>query len=136
MKITTTAAMLLTLAYGSSAVASQSGVLRYLCDIGGVDAELISQYEIVGSTGITGNRVDGITGVIGTGDYTIYYQGKLTSPNASYVFVGENQFADFTDLSTNARFRVQFTAQGNQLLMTANPFGQQPARYLCRAVGT
>ncbi|MEQ9316687.1 MAG: hypothetical protein RLN72_12610 [Henriciella sp.] len=115
------------------AMAQTAGTLSYTCNLDGVAGQLVATYEVIGNSGITYGPNGGISGVIGTGDSTIYYQGQLTSPVASYVFTGENQFADFTDLQTQARFRVQFIQQGNQLLMIANPFGPGPTQYLCQA---
>ena len=107
-------------------------VYNYTCNLGGVPARLTTKVEVIGSNGIVTNPQGWIKGVIGTGDYTIYYEGQLVSQTANYVFTGENQYADFTDLNTNERFRVQVTAQGNQLLLVANPFGPGPTQYLCQ----
>ena len=72
-----------------------------------------------------------ITGVIATGTYTIFTAGELRSPNAYYVFNGENAFADFTAPATFERFRVQFSEIPQGLRMVVNPFGPGPVAYDC-----
>jgi len=89
--------------------------------------------QAIDDAGRVVNSQGWITGVIGTGNYNLYYQGQLVSATARYVFTGENQFSDFTDLNTNARFRAQLIVQGQQLLLIANPETSQPARYVCQA---
>lgn len=120
---------------GLPAAAQSEGTLSYDCNLDGVSGRLIAQYEVVGNSGITYSPNGDISSVIGTGSSTVYYQGQLTSPTARYAFTGENQFADFTDMSTYERFRVQFVAEGSQLLMIANPFGAAPTRYMCTLNG-
>ena len=128
-----TLALAATCLAGLPATAQSQGTLSYTCDLDGVAGQLVAQYEVVGGSGITQGPTGDITGVIGTGDSTIYYQGQLTSPMASYTFTGENQFADFTDMASYAQFRVQMIAEGNQLTLIANPFGPGPTQYLCQA---
>ncbi len=113
-------------------LAQQQGSLSYACDIDGQPGQLIAQYEVIGSSGITSAPNGDITGVISTGDSTIYYQGQLTTPSARYSFTGENAYADFTDLSTYARFRVELVSEGDHLALVVNPFGDQPLRYFCQ----
>ena len=94
---------------------------------------LTMDVEVIGSSGIVwgpGNRPD-IRGVIGTGDYTIYTAGTLTSPTANYSFRGENAFADFTEASSFERFRVKWELTQTGLRMIVNPFGQGPVTYDC-----
>lgn len=116
------------------AASAQSAIVRYECDLAGMRAELVARVEAIRETGIVrgaGPNVP-ITGVIGTGNQTLVYEGELRSPVRSYTFVGENQFADFTDGASYERFRVQFLTQPDgSLILVANPFGPQPARYLC-----
>ena len=112
--------------------ALEQGTLTYSCQIDGQLGVLTARYEIIGNSGITTAPNGDISGVIATGDSTIYYQGQLTTPNTRYSFIGENAFAAFTDLRSNARFRVQFQTEGDQLALTVNPFGSQPKRYVCQ----
>lgn len=111
---------------------SQVSVVQYTCDLGGMPAQLTAQVEVIGTAGRVTDFDGNITGVIGTGESTIYYQGQLVSQNASYRFAGENQYADFTDVNTYARFRARMQMQGNYLVITVNPFGPQPVQYGCQ----
>ena len=97
----------------SSAATAQTSVVQYVCDIGGMQAQLTAQVEVIGTAGRVTGSDGSITGVIGTGEYTVYYQGQLVSSAASYSFTGENEFADFTELSTYERFRARMQVQGN-----------------------
>ncbi|MCA8949410.1 MAG: hypothetical protein KDE27_07895 [Planctomycetes bacterium] len=102
-------------------------------DLQGVPAELVMEVEVVGNSGVTwsaGSNPE-ITGVIGTGSYTIYTAGELTSPIAYYVFTGENAFADFTEPATSQRFRVQWIETQQGMTMIVNPFGPGPVQYDC-----
>lgn len=116
----------------SPALAQQQGALNYACQIDGQPGALTARYEIIGASGITTAPNGDISGVIATGDSTIYYQGQLSTPSARYSFTGENAYADFTDLSTNARFRVQLQTEGDHLALVVNPFSNQPTRYFCQ----
>jgi hypothetical protein len=113
---------------------AQGTIVNYICNLDGVQGQLTAQVEAINDTGIVQNSRGDITGVIGTGDYNLRYAGQLVSPVARYSFTGENGFADFVDLTSNARFHVQFIVQGPQLMLVANPEGPQPTRYLCQQV--
>jgi len=56
----------------------------------------------------------------------------LTTPTARHIFTGESAFADFTDLNTNAHFRVQTHSNLDHLAVVANPFSNHSTRYLCQ----
>ncbi|MCB1681294.1 MAG: hypothetical protein H6858_09990 [Rhodospirillales bacterium] len=114
------------------AFAQQVTTVSYVCDLGGAPAQLTAQVEAIGDAGIVQNGQGWVTGVIGTGDVNYHYQGELVSQTARYVFTGENQFADFTDMSTNDRFHVQMIAQGPLLTMVINPENPQPVMYQCQ----
>lgn len=111
---------------------AQSSNVSYVCDLGGASAQLTAQVESIGDAGIVQNSQGWISGVIGTGDSNLHYQGELVSATARYIFTGENQFADFTDMNTNERFHVQMIAQGPQLLLVIDPETPQPVQYMCQ----
>jgi hypothetical protein len=117
--------------------ASNMARFTYDCDLQGVIGSMILDAEAVGSTGIvfgSGPNPD-ITGVIGTGNYTLYTSGEVVSNVARYIFTGENQFADFTNTATFERFRVQWVSQDDDLIMVVNPFGPGPAQHFCQFTG-
>lgn len=116
-------------------LSAQTSTVQYSCNIGGMPAQLTAQIEVVGGTGRVIGSQGQITGVIGTGDSMAYYQGQLVSQTGSYSFVGENEYADFTDNYTYERFRARMQAQGNYLLITVNPFGPMPVQYSCQLAG-
>jgi hypothetical protein len=118
------------------AEAQQRGtVFAWVCNLQGAPAQLVAQVEAISPAGIYMDANGFVTGAIPTNEVNYYYQGTLTSASARYVFTGVNQFADFTDLGNNERFRVQFIVQGAAMTLIANPFGPQPAQYLCQLSG-
>jgi hypothetical protein len=114
---------------------SQSDVARFYfdCDLQGLTGKMVMDIEVISSSGITwGPGPDPeITGVIGTGDYIIYTEGTLNSPTSAYVFTGENEFADFTEVNTYERFRVQWVEASNGLIVIVNPFGEMSTQHAC-----
>ncbi len=107
-------------------------VYTWVCNIEGAAAQLTAQVEAVNSAGVFIDPGGMFAGSIPLDQVIYYYQGSLVSQTGQYSFVGENEFADFTDLYTNQRFRVQMIVQGRDLLMIVNPFGPQPVQYFCQ----
>ena len=107
-------------------------VYSWICNIEGAPAELTAQVEAVNSAGVYMDPNGLFAGSVSLDQVIYYYQGSLVSQTGQYSFVGENEYADFTDLYTNQRFRVRMIVQGRELLMVVNPFGAQPAQYLCQ----
>jgi hypothetical protein len=103
------------------------------CDIGGVNAAMTMQVEAVSSSGAVwgSGPTPQITGVIGNGSFIYYTAGTLTSPAAQYSFRGENQYADFTMLNGNDRFRVEWIVTAPGLTIRVNPFGPGTTEYNC-----
>lgn len=118
--------------YPLPSFAQQISTVSYVCDLGGAPAQLTAQVETIADTGIVQNSQGWITGVIGMEGVNYRYQGELASATARYVFTGENQFADFTDMGTNERFHVKMITEGNILTMIINPETPQPVTYQCQ----
>jgi hypothetical protein len=114
------------------AQARETTVVRYDCNLDGAPAQLVAQVETVRPAGVFMGSDGRFGGAIDSGEVNYYYQGTLSSASARYSFTGENQFADFVDMTNNERFRVQFVVQGQQLLLIANPHGPGPRQYLCQ----
>lgn len=116
--------------------AQQVSVVSYVCNIEGAEAQLTAQVQAVSPAGVFLGPQGQFGGAVGTNEVNYYYQGSLVSATgARYSFTGENQFADFVDLNTNDRFRVQMIVQGQMLLMIINPQGPGPVQYLCQSAG-
>lgn len=112
---------------------SNQANFRFNCDLNGLNGVLSMDVEAVGSSGVIwgGGPNPEITAVIGTGGVTYFTAGTMNSSSASYVFTGTNEFADFTDLSNSATFRVQWVSSANGLDMIVNPFGPGPTSHSC-----
>jgi hypothetical protein len=118
---------------GSGDVTSNLARFTFDCDLQGLNGELQLDVEAVNTTGIVygpGPNPD-ISGVIGTGSVTYITAGSLRSATAQYVFTGDNQFADFTDVANSQRFRVQWVPNAQGLTMVINPFGPGPTQHTC-----
>ncbi len=125
--------------FGTGTATAQTQQMSFICDLGGVAAEMSIVLEYVSDSGITwGSGPDrDITGVIPTGDVKLYTAGEVRSPNAHYTFRGEGEFADFTNMLEPEQFLVQFVTEQNGLWMIINPF-QPPewqGRHFCKYVG-
>lgn len=119
----------------SEAARTGSNRARFLfnCDLQGANGVLTMDVEAIRTTGLTwgpGVNPD-ITGVIATGGFTYLTEGELRSSVALYRFTGENQFADFWDTASFERFRVQWVANNDDLVMVINPFGPGPTQHFC-----
>ncbi len=119
-------------ATAASNAQAQGDVFTWMCNIGGAPAQLTAQVEAISSSGVFVDPNGMFAGSIPLDQVTYYYQGSLVSSSGQYSFVGENEFADFVDLYTNERFRVQMIVQNRNLLMVINPFGPQPVQYACQ----
>lgn len=104
--------------------AAQQVTLTYGCDLGGVSAQMTMAVEYQAAFDPLFNFKGNISGLFPAG-VTIYTAGQLVSPTARYVFRGENDFADFTDMTTGESFRVQWVldAARNGVWVRINPFG-------------
>jgi len=127
-----TAGVVCTLSFALPAQAQRVAVVNYVCNFQGAPAQLTAQVQAVTGAGVFVDPSGAFAGSIATGDVNYFYQGSVTSATGRYSFTGTNQFADFVDLATNDRFRVQMIPQGQQLLLIINPQGPGPVRYLCQ----
>jgi hypothetical protein len=119
-----------------SAHAQQVSTVVYICNIEGAQAELTAQVQAVNSAGVFMDSSGMFGGSVSTGEVRYYYQGTLISQTGGrYSFTGENAFADFLDLNTNDRFRVQMNVQGQMLQLIINPQGPGPVQYFCQLAG-
>jgi hypothetical protein len=126
----------LAMCIANPAQSAQVTVVNYVCDIEGAQAQLTAQVQAVSPAGVFLDSSGLFAGSIPTNEVNYYYQGTLVSATGGrYSFQGENQFADFVDLNTNDRFRVQFIVQGPILQMIINPQGPGPVQYFCQRIG-
>ena len=116
----------------ASSPAHAAATFVWTCNIEGAPARLTAQIEAISQAGVYMDPHGFFTGSIATGEVNFIYGGTLVSATARYSFTGRNQYADFVDLQSNARFRVQMIAQGRSLTMVVNPFGPGPVRYGCQ----
>ena len=116
--------------------AQRTSTVTYVCNIEGAQAQLTAQVQAVSPAGVFQDSAGMFGGSISTGEVNYYYQGTLISQTGGrYSFSGENQFADFLDLNTNDRFRVQLIVQGQILQLIINPQGPGPVQYFCQLTG-
>lgn len=131
---TAVAALLLMCGVAQAQVASVS--LGYECNVGGTRAELLVGVEFYGRTQPPGGwRATYVWGVIMTPGSRIFYGGQMATSATSYVFTGEANYGEFTDLRTGDRFIVQFAPNNDQLTLIVNPLGPQTTQVNCQLVG-
>lgn len=130
------AGLVSTIGLAGTAQAQQVSVVTYVCNIEGAQAQLTAQVQAVSPAGVFQDSSGMFGGSISTGEVNYYYQGTLISQTGGrYSFTGENAFADFIDLNTNDRFRVQMIVQGQMLQLIINPQGPGPVQYFCQLAG-
>ena len=116
-------AFLISLVFGTTALQAQPQQFSYVCDFQGVQAKMNISVEVVSKSGrITRPGSSWFTGIVPAGDYIVYTEGEVRSPNAYYIFQGENDFATFTDMKEGGQFLVQFVLLQGGLAMVINPF--------------
>jgi hypothetical protein len=119
-----------------SSTPSESARFTFDCDLQGLNGVLTMDVEVVQSSGLVWGSGPNpqITAVIGLAGATYFTSGDLRSATAYYTFTGENLFADFTEIQppTLDRFRVQWSEQGQTLIMIINPFGPGPTQHVCQ----
>ncbi|MEO0423509.1 MAG: hypothetical protein AAF184_14325 [Pseudomonadota bacterium] len=124
---------------GGGPAPSNKARFTFDCDLQGIVGVLTLDVEVINSAGVvfgSGPNPD-ITAVIGTGNVTIFTSGELVSSTASYIFTGENQFADFTKVTgTIERFLVEWVEQPDGLTLVINPFGPGTTRQDCLLTGS
>lgn len=107
------------------------------CNIAGFPGALTLDVEAVGVSGITwgpGPNPD-ITGVIGTGEYTLFTTGTLALPDRTYSISGENAFADLWSNIPGDRLTVEWQASGDTLVVIWDWFGAATP-YQCNLTGS
>lgn len=122
---------------GATAASSRARFL-FDCDLQGLNGVLTLDVEAIQTAGLVfgSGPNPSITGVIGPVGVRYITAGELRSPTALYVFTGDNQFADFTELATSQRFRVEWVPNGANLTVVINPFGPGPTRLDCVQTGS
>ena len=129
--------ILLAILSAGPATAGQTGGLRAECRILGEPAVLELGFEAIASHGITwgpGPNPD-ITGVIGDGATTVYWNGTLSSSRGTVAIGGENFFLRFYDPNVYNRETVlEVTLTGKQTFTLEDVFGNYPGKHPCRIV--
>ena len=120
-RIPVLAALLATLAAPAPA---QEVQLAFSCDLNGAPAQMLMAVHYQQAFDWSQNYKGDISGVFPVG-VNVYTAGQIQSATGAYTFTGENDFADFTDLVSGARFRVQWVLDPprNGVWMKVNPFG-------------
>ncbi len=114
---------------------AQDVVLSFICDLGGMPAEMTMGVEYQNAFGLSSNPGGDISGIFPVG-VTVYTAGQVVSQVAAYSFRGENEYADFTAIGAHERFRVRWVMdqQRNGIWMIVNPFGGA-TQHFCSFVG-
>lgn len=121
-----------------SATAQQTGGLMAQCQIMGAPVTLQLQYERIGGAGVTygPGANPGITGVIGDGSSTLYWNGAFISGNGQQLAVsGENNFLKFYDQNVYNRETVlEVTTTGPNSFYLTDVYNNYPGNHPCQIV--
>ena len=122
---------------GSGGAGSNKARFTFDCNIGGFPGALTLDVEAIGQSGITWGPGPNpqITGVIGTGEYTLYTTGTLSLPDRTYSISGENAFAELWSNIPGDRLTVEWQPSGDTLVVIWDWFGAATP-YLCDLTGS
>ena len=105
------------------------------CQINGTPVTLQLQYEIIGGAGVVlgPGANPTITGVIGDGSSTTYWEGAFISANGQRLpLSGENRFIKFYDQNVYNRETVlEIFSTGNNSFYLKDVFGNYPGTTPC-----
>lgn len=118
--------------------AQQKGGLIAQCQIMGSPVTLQLQYERIGGAGVTYGAGPNapITGVIGDGSSTVYWNGAFVSGTGQQLPVsGENRFLSFYDQNVYNRETVlEVTMTGPTSFYLTDVYGNYPGNQPCQIV--
>ena len=97
---------------------------RFTCNLNGKPATMISQLNMYPD---------------GMGGFITRTAGEIRGQNVYYTYVGQGEFADIVDHTTNQRFRIRFELAPGGVFIVANPFEsghgyEGSGRYWCQAM--
>jgi hypothetical protein len=122
---------------GANGSGSNKARFTFDCNIAGFPGALTLDLEAIGQSGITWGPGPNpsITGVIGTGDYTIYTTGTLSLPDRTYSISGENYFAELWSNIPGDRLTVEWQPGETTLIVVWDWFGAATP-YACEITGS
>ncbi len=122
---------------GPAVAQGRTGGLSAQCNIMGQQVQLDLTFEAIGGAGVAygpGVNPD-ITGVIGDGSTTIYWNGAFRSAQGNLPVSGENRFLRFYDANVlNRETVLQVTVTGNKSFYLTDAFGNYPGDHPCQIV--
>lgn len=122
---------------GPGGGSSNKARFTFDCNIAGFPGALTLDVEAVGVSGITWGPGPNpsITGVIGTGEYTLFTTGTLSLPDRVYSISGENAFAELWSNIPGDRLTVEWQVNGDTLIVIWDWFGAATP-YQCSLTGS
>lgn len=120
----------------SHAMASKGG-FDAQCQIMGQSTRLTLEFEAIGGAGIVWEPGPnpGIRAVVADGSKTIYWGGKLSSPQGSLALAGENNFLRFYDPNVlNRETVLRMDQTGPSSFTLTDQFGNYPGSHPCTIV--
>ena len=128
-------ALAFTLALALPASPRDRTQVAWSCDLGGSPAILEAEYDTVdvSGAGVAPVRED-INDFIASGAGKVFFNGRLTLDDRSYVFSGEDHLAEFTNTSTLDRFHVHIIREGDVLRLSEDRDDGENRVYFCQLV--
>jgi hypothetical protein len=109
--------------------------VAWSCDLDGSVGHLEAEYDTValGEAEVSPARED-INDFIASGTGKVFFSGRLTLTDRSYVFSGEDHLAEFTNTSTLERFLVHLRREGDILRLSEDRGDGADKVYYCQLV--
>lgn len=109
--------------------------VAWSCDLDGSVGRLEAEYDTVALNGADASPTrEEVNDFIASGTGKVFFNGRLTLVDRSYVFNGENHHAEFTNTSTLDRFHVHVHREGDVLRLTEDRDDGSTKVYYCQLV--
>lgn len=109
--------------------------VAWSCDLDGSAGILEAEYDTIEMSGAGVAPVrENINEFIASGAGKVFFNGRLTLSDRSYVFSGEDHLAEFTNTSTLDRFHVHIMREGEVLRLSEDRSDGENKVYYCQLV--
>lgn len=116
----------------ASLPATAQASVSYTCDLYGLDGDLLLEYTTAGGVPPAYTPDGHLSGLVGAGGPAVSYSGKLASEMAVYTISGTSQAAELEGAYSGETYAVEFTAEGEDLVITVSPGTPGQNTYRCQ----
>jgi len=117
-------AALLIAALAPCAAAAQTSQHYLVCEGLGERGEMVVTVEAIGASGLL-PRNSGAIDVIGLPGVNYFTEGEVRTATQTWVFSGQNNFADFQNVTRGGGFLVEWFVDRPYLIAMVDPYGDR-----------